>query len=641
MNFSRTVRILAAALLLVLATTAQTASAQDNLPPRTVMWLHGRGEEGQGYWNRFASDILNNRGRIDTLNYFDDRAIQRTYTTQFAGITNTFGGAVLPGGYWSDYSISETASQAYFRLSTVGSLSSAQASSAVLIGHSQGGIVARELDRLIASGNPITQPDSYIRFNPATFSFDPIRPNLVASNPLPIGGIITVGSPNSGVGLLRARSKTTTVGGVVKDEIGLALDAAMPKIVLPAIYDPIYGFSALGALGGEFLSREVCNRSGVENLGTGIQSAIDFLIFGGVGLAAGITKKAVDVGFYIMRLWVRVASGGTLTTPPPEEMLFWGLPSIIATGAYAGMAQSFLGASDPTKTLETSVEQMAPAGISQLPKSLIGTLNTPNLTNTPRAGIYGSARFVSPVRLLSNQLGRARNFSQTSSVTSQSLDFFLCGVEPGGAIFPLFAKALPEKQTFREPDDARLLQYYNRLRNIYATGYDINQGFGYLTLALQGLIKLIDFMPTSFDVANRWADGRNFFDTEFQNTYAYLNGASRVVNTTQRITKVGYRCPGSRGLSPTPQGADCVMEITEVDEPVSYIVSTGDDGFIAENDQKIPLRDAVVRHPLERNYRAGENSSCNHFTEGNHPEVHRALRLMLAEDITSPFYIPR
>ena len=65
--------------------------------------------------------------------------------------------------------------------------------------------------------------------------------------------------------------------------------------------------------------------------------------------------------------------------------------------------------------------------------------------------------------------------------------------------------------------------------------------------------------------------------------------------TTQRRTIVGYRYQGFRGLSPTPQGTNCEMEITEVDEPVSYIVSTGDDGFIAQDDQKIPLCDAAVR----------------------------------------------
>ena len=252
-----------------------------------------------------------------------------------------------------------------------------------------------------------------------------------------------------------------------------------------------------------------------------------------------------------------------------------------------------------------------------------------------------ATQHITIVRLLSNQLGRARNISQTSSITSTPLNIIQCDVPPGGAIFPAFANALPEKQPFREPEDTQLLRYYNRLRDIYATGYDINTGIGIISLPLQGLIKLIDFMPTSFDVANRWADGRNFFDTEFQNTYAYLNSASRVVNTIVRRTIVGYRCPGFRGLVDTPQGADCVMEITEVDEPVSYIVSTGDDGFIAQEDQKIPLRTGTGVNPLfENNFRAGIRSSCNHFTEGNHPEVHQQLRQLLVEDRTSPFYIP-
>jgi hypothetical protein len=126
-----------------------------------------------------------------------------------------------------------------------------------------------------------------------------------------------------------------------------------------------------------------------------------------------------------------------------------------------------------------------------------------------------------------------------------------------------------------------------------------------------------------------------------QNTYSYLIGARRVVNTTQRRTIVGYRCPGFRGLSPTPSGPNCVMEITEVDEPISYIVSTGDDGFIAQEDQKIPLRDAAVRSRFEQNYRAGANSSCNHFTEGNHPEVYQSLQFMLIQNDDSPFFIPR
>ncbi|MBL7990203.1 MAG: hypothetical protein JNN25_02085 [Candidatus Kapabacteria bacterium] len=114
--------------------------------------------------------------------------------------------------------------------------------------------------------------------------------------------------------------------------------------------------------------------------------------------------------------------------------------------------------------------------------------------------------------------------------------------------------------------------------------------------------------------------------------------------TTQRRTIVGYRCPGARGLSPTPEGPNCEMEITEVDEPVSYIVSTGDDGFIAENDQKIPLR--TNRLPLyEDNWQAGNpddpnsafRKSCNHFIEGNHPFTYDKLQFLLTRDDQSPF----
>lgn len=111
--------------------------------------------------------------------------------------------------------------------------------------------------------------------------------------------------------------------------------------------------------------------------------------------------------------------------------------------------------------------------------------------------------------------------------------------------------------------------------------------------------------------------------------------------TTQRRTIIGYRCPGARGLSPTPEGPNCEMKITEVDEPVSYIFGTGDDGFIAENDQKIPLRDAAVRDiRFENNFQAGDpkdpiienQKSCNHFIEGNHPAVYRWLRFLLVEN---------
>jgi hypothetical protein len=113
-----------------------------------------------------------------------------------------------------------------------------------------------------------------------------------------------------------------------------------------------------------------------------------------------------------------------------------------------------------------------------------------------------------------------------------------------------------------------------------------------------------------------------------------------IFTTTQRQIHAGYRCPGSTTLLPEPDGPDCTFVVQEVDIPISYLVSTGDDGFLAENDQQIPLRDAAVRHPLEENFRAGVNSSCNHFTEGNHPEVHQRLQLMLIRDRTSPFFIP-
>lgn len=133
-----------------------------------------------------------------------------------------------------------------------------------------------------------------------------------------------------------------------------------------------------------------------------------------------------------------------------------------------------------------------------------------------------------------------------------------------------------------------------------------------------------------------------------KNTYSYLIGASRVETRIVRRTIVGYRCPGARGLSPTPDGPNCEMEITEVDEPVSYIISTGDDGFIAENDQKILLRDAAVRDiRFENNFHAGDpkdpiienQKSCNHFIEGNHPAVYRRLRFLLVENSESPFFV--
>lgn len=585
MNFSRRQQTLVTALLLVCAITAEMALAQTTPPPRKVMWLHGRGEHGQGYWQRFAQDILKGR------NVENDALLRFDYSSQ--------------DGYFSGNSISATATTLYqFRIATSASLSlTNRANNPIFIGHSQGGIIARELDRRIAGG--------------------------LLSNAAPLGGIITVGSPNYGVGLLKARSRTTIVNGIVKDEIGLALDNALPKLILPVAYDPIWGVSALSTLGGEFLVKEICNRSGQDNFGTDVAAFITSVFAGGIGYLAGSLKRVMDISINVLSF----RAGWGNVQVPTEELLLWWMPGLIAS-SYSGMSQSFLGASTPTEPLGISVEQMAPAGIASLGNSLIPSL-TSYTSSTPRAGIYGTARFVSPIRLFSNQIGR---FSNTNTTP---LDIGLCQIESGAPVFPTFANNIPEKQPLNEPDDTRLLRYYNRTRDVYAGGYITNLGTGILTLPIQGLIELFDFSETAFTTAERWAQGRDFLDTEFQNTFAYLNGATRVVTTTRRTTKVGYRCPGSRALLDVPDGPDCVMEITEVDEPYSYIVSTGDDGFIAENDQKIPLRTGAGVNPLfENNFRAGIRSSCNHFTEGNHPEVHQQLRQLLVEDRTSPFYIP-
>ncbi len=126
-----------------------------------------------------------------------------------------------------------------------------------------------------------------------------------------------------------------------------------------------------------------------------------------------------------------------------------------------------------------------------------------------------------------------------------------------------------------------------------------------------------------------------------KNTYSYLIGATRTVSTTKRITINYYACPSSPGVHFNfPPSDDCVYVSEEVDRVFEYTVSAGDDGFIAQQDQQIPLRDASVRHPLEKNYRAGENSSCNHFTEGNHPEAYLTLRELLTTP-GSPFFVPQ
>jgi hypothetical protein len=151
--------------LIVVMLSALHISAQTTPPPRKVMWLHGRGEAGQTYWHRFADDILRGRkGESDVLWRFDYITID---------------------GYDSGDDISATANDLYSRrISTTASLSlTNRANNPIFIGHSQGGIIARELDRRIVNGSIV--------------------------NAAPMGGIITVGSPNYGVGLLAARQRIT------------------------------------------------------------------------------------------------------------------------------------------------------------------------------------------------------------------------------------------------------------------------------------------------------------------------------------------------------------------------------------------------------------------------------------------------
>ena len=103
------------------------------------------------------------------------------------------------------------------------------------------------------------------------------------------------------------------------------------------------------------------------------------------------------------------------------------------------------------------------------------------------------------------------------------------------------------------------------------------------------------------------------------------------------------RCPGAEGQRFNfPISDDCAYVSEEVDRVFEYTVSAGDDGFIAQQDQQIPLRDAAVRDPrFEDNFRAGENSSCNHFIEGNHPEVYARLRsLLTTNNSRNPFFVP-
>jgi hypothetical protein len=587
------------------------AIAQPATPPRTVMWLHGRGEERQGFWNRFAADIQgNSRGRIDTLRYFERRY--------------TFNGAYLPAGYYSPEDISFTANAIFSRLSTSGSLSPSLADSPILIGHSQGGVTAREVDR---------------------------------RNPSNVGGIITVGSPNYGVGLLRAR-QTISAG---KNEIQHATDRALKEILPGPILDPVFGMSAFSFLGIEFLYREACVSNNTF-LGD-VWAYTNAFIAGGIGLVVGAAANIIQplVGA-IARIFTNEPLLGTTSSSPywlpgGTDVVAWFLPGM-AAALYNGLDRGFL--TDAMGNIDVSVQQMAPAGTPGFSTSSLVPLLNGAVSTTPRAGVYGTAYEQSPIRLFANQMGRSVN-NQNRPVSLISLDFELfnkpisiplpvvtCRIVAPGENFLLgFVGDIPERQSFNSPNDEHLLRYFKRMQGIYRTGRDINNGFGVVTAPFQWLIDVLDIGPTSFDVANAWDQGERYLGSGLQNTYSYLIGARRYETRTVRRTIVGYRCPGFRGLLDAPRGSDCVMEMTEYDETVSYLVSTGDDGFIAQEDQKIPLRTNRVI-PYEDNIEAGnpddpvvENRrSCNHFTEGNHPAVYRRLRLLLTDDPNSPFYIP-
>jgi len=134
-----------------------------------------------------------------------------------------------------------------------------------------------------------------------------------------------------------------------------------------------------------------------------------------------------------------------------------------------------------------------------------------------------------------------------------------------------------------------------------------------------------------------------------KNIYSYLFRATRTVSITQRITINYYSCPSSPGVHfNLPPSDDCVYVSEEVDRVFEYNVSAGDDGFITQQDQQIPLRDAAVRDiRFENNFHAGDpndpivenRKSCNHFIEGNHPAVYRQLRFLLIENTESPFFV--
>lgn len=587
MNFSRTVWIFASVLLLVLATTAQTASAQ-TAPSRTVMWLHGRGETDQGYWNRFAGDLLNNRGRIDTLYEFQ-------YSKQ--------------GGYYSPNDIISTSTDIYYGFSPYPSFKGLKpfidltdkAKNPILIGHSQGGIIAREIDRQFPNN---------------------------------LGGMITVGSPNGGVGLLSSRATKDPRTGL--NQIEVASKFAITALARGPVYDPLFGMTSIGYLGGQFIALEMCDRDGQNSF---------WDQFAGVLSGLGYSLASITVNSFVSNL---LGIGGALFVrtfiPPSYPIENWlvGIIGGISGNIYSNLEANFLKSDPSNSSVDYSIDQMAPPGVvGDRTTSILPNLDAAPLT-TPRAGIYGTAQLQSPIRLFSHNLGR---------LTSAKLLDLPCRINPGEATFPGFRGDIPEFQTLRQPNDEHLLRYTNRMRDIYKTGKDINRAIGIITFPLQGLLwQWFRMIPTAFDVANAWEDGERFYDSELQNTYSYLIRATRMVSTTQRITINYYSCPSSPGVRfNLPPSDECIYVSEEVDRVFEYTVSAGDDGFIAQQDQQIPLRDASVRDiRFENNFQAGDpndpnpafRKSCNHFIEGNHPKVYERLQFML-QTSDSPFFVPQ
>jgi hypothetical protein len=441
----------------------------------------------------------------------------------------------------------------------------------------------------------------------------------------------------------QSTTSTRTNGSVLR-----AAERSVNDIATPLVYDPVYAGFSLGYLGGQFLRERMCNEDGQSSFINQVSGVAQGLIFGGVGGATGIIARVGITLFNLSRFagtGIVGAITGSAPPPPPslEELILLNVPSLALAG-YTSLQTQFLGNGAANGLFEPSVAQMSPPGVA-LPAgnvpSLLGTLNTAAST-TPRAGIYGTSAFQSPIRLFSNSLGRAVNpaFSQIT-LGAPGLGLGCEITYPKQPIFPGFLEDIPERQEFRNPNDQKLVTYINRLRDIYRVGAWTNYSLSLPLAPFNFVADVFDIGPTSIEVGDAWERGARQFEVELQNNYSLLIGAYRTVSATQRQIHAGYRCPGSTTLLPEPDGPDCTFVVQEVDVPISYLVSTGDDGFIAENDQKIPLRDAAVRSRFEQNYRAGLNSSCHHFTEGNHPEVYQALQFMLTQNDESPFFIPR